>query len=129
MSDFMIGMTVETLTALNLLAVPLDDPQPEFRQYLRKDRLGDMTRKGRGPSTIIWEFTSPSVAQVAQVNEFQSDDPIYIQSWDKDDAAQIYEVLMNVPDPREDGDHERRMKGLRNGFIVEFIVVSAVEGS
>jgi hypothetical protein len=129
MSDFMIGATVETLTALNQLTTPVDDPQPEYRQYRRKDRVGDMTMKGRGPRTIIWQFAAPLVAQVAQMNEFQSDDAIYIQSRDKEDAPKIYEVLMVVPDPREDGDHEPRMHGHRNGFIVEFIVLSEVEGS
>ena len=129
MSDFMIGETVESLTALSGLTVPLDDPQPEFRQYRTKTRLGGLTMKGRGPRTILWEFASPSVEQVAQVNAFQSDEAIYIQSRDKEDEPKIYEVLMNVPDPREDGEHERRMKGLRSGFLVEFIVLSEVEGS
>jgi hypothetical protein len=128
-SIFMIGTSVVALTALDELTIPLPDPQPEFRQYRRKDRVGDMTMKGRGPQTIIWGFPLPTVEQVAQINAFQSDDPIYIQSPNKEDVDTVYEALINVPDPREDGNHRAGFRGYRDGFDVEFIVVSEVGAS
>lgn len=125
-SNFMIGIASNDMDPLDGLTVPLPDPQPEFKQFRRKDRLGDMTMKGRGPVTIIWGFPLPTVEQVAQLNTFQSDDPIFIQSPNKDDVFTVYEVLINVPDPREDGNHRTGFRGYREGFDVEFIVVSVV---
>ena len=125
-SLFKIGATVEVLTSLDALTIPLPDPQPEFRKYVKKDKLADGLMKGRGPTKIIWEFPLLEVAEVGQANAYQSASPIYIQSLDEDDAPQVYEVLMNVPDPRESGDHAPRMRGIRNGLLVEFIVISEV---
>jgi hypothetical protein len=126
---FMIGETVEGLTPLAELDIPLPDPQHEYRQFKRKDRLGDLTMKGRGPATIIWEFPLPEVEQIMQVDTFQSGDPIFIQSPNKDDVDTIFHVLINLPDPRESGDHQPGFRGYRKGFIVEFIVLAEVGGS
>lgn len=125
-SLFKIGETAETLTSLDLLTVPLPDPQPEFRKYVRKDKLADGTMKGRGPTKIIWAFPLLEVAEVGQANEYQSENPIYIQSLDETDTPQIYEVLLNVPDPRDSGDHAPNMRGIRNGHLMEFTVLSEV---
>ena len=128
-SIFMVGDTVETLTALDALTTPLPDPQPQFLKYRIKKRLGNMKMKGFGPSTILWEFPLAAVAEVTQVNALQSTTPIYIQSPNEDDVPAVFEVEINVPDPREDGEHKPGFRGHRFGLVVEFVVLSEVAGS
>lgn len=125
-SDFKIGSTSGGLTSLDELTTPCPDPQPRFDQYRKKDRLGDMSMKGRGPQTILWGFPLLEVEQIAQLDSFQSDVPIYIRSRKRDDTFGTFEVLMNIVDPREDGDHMNGFRGHRGNYPVEFIVLSEV---
>jgi hypothetical protein len=125
-SDFKIGTTSGGITSLDALGTPCPDPQPRFSEFRRKDRLGDMTVKGRGPQIIYWGFPLTAVNEVVQLEAFQSDDPIYIRSPKRNDTFGVFEVLMNWVDPREDGDHMNGFKGYRSGFEIEFIVLSEV---
>lgn len=125
-SIFQIGATEGTLTPLDELATPLPDPQQSFAQYRRKDKLGDMTLKGRGPKTILWAFPLVTVNEIAQIIALQSDDPIYVQSVKQDDTPAVYQVIMTTPDPREDGEHMNGFQGYRGNFSIEFIVLSEV---
>ena len=125
-SEFKIGLTSGGMTSLDELATPLPNPQPEFHQYRKMDRLGNMKLKGRGPRTVMWGFPLIEVEQVSQLGIFNITDPIYIQTRHRDDTVHIYEVEVNWPDPRQDGDHSPSFRGLRSGLIVEFIVLSEV---
>jgi hypothetical protein len=125
-SRFKIGLTALTLTSLDELAVPLPDPQPEFRKYQRKDRLGNAKMKGRGPQKIFWEFPILEIEQQNEIDDFNIADPIYIQSPDKEDVDTVYQVDVNVLDPRESGSHKVSFPGHRTGFAFEFIVLSEV---
>lgn len=125
-SNFKIGTTSGGMTALDELAVLCPDPQPQFAKYRRKDKLGDMSMRGRGPQVIVWGFPLIEVEQLAHLESFQSDDPIYIQSPKRDDTFGVFEVLMNWLDPKEDGDHMNGLRGYRSGLVLEFIILSEV---
>jgi hypothetical protein len=85
-----------------------------------------MTMKGRGPQTIVWIFPLLEVEQIAQLETFQSDYPLYIQSPKRDDSLGVFEVLMVWIDPREDGEHMNGFHGHRGNLSIEFIVISEV---
>jgi hypothetical protein len=125
-SSFKIGLTEGGMTALDALTTPLPDPQWDFQQYRRMDRQGDMALKGRGPRTIIWKFPLLEVEQISQLEDFQSLDPIYIQSLKRDDEIGIFEVQPNWIDPRQDGEHQAGFRGHRMGLTIEFVVISEV---
>ena len=125
-SDFKIGSTSGGVTSLDALTTPLPDPQPQFNKYRTKERLDNLTVKGRGPQTIIWTFPLLAVDQLAQLETFQSSDPIYIRSTKRDDTFGVFEVRMNWNDPREDGDHANGFKGHRFNLSIEFIILSEV---
>ena len=125
-SNFKIGTTAEGMTALDALTVACPDPQPQFNEFRRKDRLGDMSMQGRGPKTIIWGFPLIDVEQIAQLKTFQATVSIYIQSRKGDDTLGVFEVRMNWIEPKEDGDHMGGFYGYRSGLVLEFIVVSEV---
>lgn len=128
-SNFKIGLTAETLTSFDELTTPVDDPQWEFRKFRKMAKLGDLSVRGQGPNTIIWNMGMPTPEQIAQLEEFQSDDPIYIQSPKRDDSLGVFEVISNWLDPRQDGSHKAGFRGYRFGLEIEFIVLSEVEGS
>lgn len=128
-SPFMIGLTAEDMIALDALDTPLPDPQWEFQQFRKMSRLGDMGLKGRGPRTVIWQFPLLEVAQITQLEEFKSEDPIFIQTLKRDDVVAIFEVQPNWPDPRQDGEHSAGLRGHRRGLMLEFVVLTEVEGS
>jgi hypothetical protein len=124
-SDFKIGTTSGGITSLDALTPPCPDPQPQFNEFRVMARLGDLSMKGRGPQTIIWTFPLIEVGEVAELETFQSANPIYIRSRKRDDTFGIFEVVMNWPDNRQDGDHINIL-GYRNGLALEFIVLSEV---
>lgn len=123
-SEYKIGTTSAGITSLDALGTPCPDPQPQFNEYRRKDRLGDMSMKGRGPQTIVWGFPLIDSAQIAQLETFQSDVPIYIRSRKRDDSLKTFQVMMNWLDPKEDGDHMNGFYGYRSGLVLEFIVLA-----
>jgi hypothetical protein len=125
-SVFKIGATSGGITSLDALTTACPDPQQSFNQFRRKDRLGDMTMKGRGPQTILWTFPLLEVAQLTQLETFQSTSPIYIQSPKRDASLGMFEVLMNWIDPREDGDHMNGFRGHRGNLALEFVIISEV---
>lgn len=123
-SSFKIDDTSGGLTALDSLATPLPDPQPEFREYRKMVKLGDGSMLGVGPQVIVWNFPLLEVEQIAQLETFQSSVPIYISSRKRDDTFGDFEVLMNWVDARQDADH--LFQGVRSGLVIEFIVLSEV---
>jgi hypothetical protein len=125
-STFKIGTTAGGITSLDALGTPCPNPQPQFNEFRRKDRLGDMSMKGRGPQTIVWGFPLIDADQIAMLETFQADVPIYIQSRKRDDSLGIFEVTMNWIDPKEDGEHMSGFYGYRSGLVLEFIVLSEV---
>lgn len=125
-SEFKIGTTSGGITSLDSLSTPCPDPQQRFDQYRKKDRLGDLSMKGRGPRTVVWTFPFMEVEQVTQIKTFQSADPIYIRTPKQDDTFAVFEVTANWIDPREDGDHMNGFHGHRGNLTIEFIVISEV---
>lgn len=125
-SDFKIGATSGGITSLDALVTPCPNPQPQFNKYRQMSRLGDLSLKGRGPQTIIWGFPLIEVEQIAMLETFKSNNPIYIQSRKRDDSLGVFEVLMNWLDPKQDGEHQNGFYGYRTGLVLEFIVLSEV---
>jgi hypothetical protein len=125
-SIFQIGTTEPGLTSLDDLTTPLPDPQWEFREYRKMIRLGDGSLFGAGPRTVVWTFPMLEPDQIAQLETFLSDDPIYIQTLKRDDTIATFEVIMNVVDPAQDGKHQPGFRGWRVGHELEFIVLSEV---
>lgn len=123
-SSFQIDDTEGGLTALDALSTPLPDPQPVHNLYRKMVRLGDGSLQGQGPQTVVWTFPLLEPEQIDQLKAFESSDPIYITTRKQDDSFASFEVLMTLPDPRQDGDH--LFQGVRSGFVVEFIILSEV---
>ena len=122
-SSFKIGTTSGGITSLDALGTPLPDPQPAFNEYQEKVKLANGSMRGLGPQTAVWTFPLLDVDELAQLETFLSGD-VYIQTRKRDDTFAVFEVLMNIPDPRQDGDH--LFQGIRSGFVVEFIILSEV---
>jgi hypothetical protein len=125
-SQFKIGLTSGTMISLDELATPVQNPQPEFHEYRKMVRLGTMKLRGLGPQTVIWTFPLIEVEEVTQLEVYRSASPIYIQTRHRDDTIHVYEVDVNWPDPRQDGEHQSTFRGLRGGLILEFIILSEV---
>ncbi len=128
-SDFMIGTTAESLTALDELMTPVPDPQWEFQLYRKMIKLGNKKVFGVGPQTPVWSFPLIEDAQVAELELYNLDVPIYIQTKKRDGTLGIFEVIANWVDPRQDGDHMAGFQGFRSGLVIEFSVISEVGGS
>lgn len=125
-SGFMIGTTAESMTALDLLATPLLDPQWEFREYRRIARLGDGVTRGLGPRTIIWSFPMIETNQIEQLEFYKSNDPIYVRTRKRNQEFGKFQVIQNWNDPRQDGGHLVGFRGYRTQFEIEFIVLLEV---
>jgi hypothetical protein len=125
-SDFKIGTTSGGITSLDALTTPCPDPQWEFHEYKKNVRLGDGSMRGLGPQSAMWNFPMIEDEQIAQLETFKSDDPIFIRSRKRDGTLAVFEVYMNWLDPRQDGDHMPGFQGYRSGLVIEFIVLSEV---
>ena len=125
-SVFKIGTTSGGITSLDGLTVAVPNPQPEYQLFRAVKRLGNMKTKGFGPATVIWSFSILEVGEVTQLYTFLSTSPIYIQTRKQDDSLGIFEVEMNWPAPKQDGDHAPGFYGFRNGLVIEFIILSVV---
>ena len=123
-SEFKIGTTSGGITSLDALTTPLPDPQHDPREYKKMVKLGDSTLRGMGPRTIVWNFPLIEPGQVAQLETFFSTSARYIRSRKRDDSFGIFEVLITMPDPRQDGEH--LFQEVRSGYTLEFIVLSEV---
>lgn len=123
-SEFKIGTTSGGVTALDALTVALPDPQPVFNQYRKMIRMGDGTLRGQGPQTVVWNFPLLEPEQIAQLETFYSTSARYIRTRKRDDSFEIFEVLITVPEARQDGEH--LFQGVRSGYVLEFIVLSEV---
>lgn len=129
MSDFMIGATLVGLTALDELTVPVPDPQQEFSEFVSVERLGDLSTRGFGPSVVTWEFQLASVAEIGQLRDLRSSEPLYIQTPNVDDEFTVYLAQMNWTEPKQDGAHKPGFKGWRFQLRIEFVILEAVEAS
>lgn len=125
-SDFKIGATEAGITSLDALTTPVSNPQPVYKKYRVKKRLGNLKTRGMGLPTVYWSFPMATVEEIAQLKTFLSDAPIFIRSRNEDDAFAVFEVEMNILDPREDGDHVPYFQGYRRGLEIEFIVLDEV---
>lgn len=125
-SDFKIGTTSGSMTALDELTTPVLNPQWEQPKYRVKRKLGDGTLRGMGPQRVVWLFPLIETEMIEQLLTFDTGEPIYVRSRKNNQSFGVFEVLFNLPDPREDGDHAPLMRGQRNNFLLEFIVLSEV---
>lgn len=125
-SNFKIGATIESLIPLDELSTQCPDPQWEFHEYKKNVRLGDGSMRGLGPQSAIWNFPVIEDNQIAELEDFKSADPIYIQTKKRDGSLGVFLVLMNWLDPRQDGDHMPGFQGYRSGLTIEFIILSEV---
>jgi hypothetical protein len=125
-SNFKIGTTAGGITSLDALGTPCPDPQWEFQQYRKMDKLADGSMRGRGPNTIVWSFPMLEDDQIAVLAGFISTSSVFIQSKKRDGTTAIYETTMNWTDPRQDGDHMQGFVGYRSGLTIEFLVWAVV---
>jgi hypothetical protein len=125
-SDFKIGTTSGGITSLDALGTPCPDPQWEFQQFRKMDKLADGSMRGRGPNTVVWSFPMLEAAQVAMLETFISTSTIFIQSKKRDGSLGVFEVTMNWTDPRQDGDHMQGFVGWRGALAIEFLAWSEV---
>lgn len=123
-SNFRIDETEVGLTALDALATPLPDPQPQYQAYLKMVKLANGAMRGQGFPRIIWTFPLIEPDQIAELEAFFTGVPIYISSRKRDDSFGDFQVIPTVPDPRQDGDH--LFQGVRSAYTVEFIVLGEV---
>lgn len=126
MSEYKIGTTSGSITALDLLATPVEDPFGDLAQYRKTVPLGDLTARGMGPRTITWSFPFLTIEEVDQLRSFISSSSIYIRSRKRNDVFAVFEVLMRWNDPREDGERKAMFVGHRFLLTLEFIVLSEV---
>src|SRR5689334_15472669 len=126
MSDYKIGDDM-SMTALDALTTPVPDPQPEFSEYQLMRQLGDMSMRGYGPPSILWRLPMRTVEEVAQLEQFKSVSPLRIQSRNRFDEPTIYEVLMNWPDTRQDGNHMPSFQGYRKDLEIVFYILETIE--
>ena len=128
-SLFMIGSTAETLTSLDELATPLPDPQWAFNEYKEMVKLGSLGVRGLGPQNVLWSFPMLETAQIAQLETFNTGEPLYIQTLKRDDTEAVFQVRMNWVEPSQDGEHKAGFQGWRMGLDIEMIILSEVGGS
>lgn len=125
-SGFKIGTTSGGVTSLDALTTPLPDPQQDNPKYRVLKKLGNGKMKGFGAERVIWAFPILEVEQITQLLTFDVDANIYVRSRKRDDTWGLFEVVMNVIDPRYDGEHMPGFQGHRRGLTVEFTVISEV---
>lgn len=122
-SGFKIGTTSGGVTSLDLLTTAVVEPQPEYLKYRNIRKLGNAKFRGYGLPAVVWTFPMLEVAQVTQLLSFESDEPIYIRSLKADDTWGLFQVLMNIIDPRYDGEHMAGFRGYRSKLVIEFTVL------
>jgi len=111
------------VTSLDLLTTAVVEPQHEYLKYRSIRKLGNGKSRGYGLPTVVWTFPMLEVEQVTQLLSFDSDDPIYIRSRKADDTWGLFQVLMNIIDPRYDGEHMPGFRGYRRALVIEFTVL------
>jgi hypothetical protein len=67
-----------------------------------------------------------TVETLTSLDDYDVAAPIYIQSPNKEDVDTVYQVDVNILDPRESGSHKASFPEHRTGFAFEFTVLSEV---
>lgn len=126
MADFEIGETLETMTNLEELVVPLVPPKSQFIPYARVVNLGDGGKRGVGFPIAIWEFSLIGLEERNQLKEFcpGASADVYIRTKKNDDTYGDYSAKMIWPEGIED-----RWFGEKKNFTIVFRNLVLIEGS
>ncbi len=112
-SGALIAMKLVNVETLNVIP-----PKGYWKQYTRREKLGDAAVKGFGTPMVKWEwgYLTRDQRNALRIYCPEASAPIYIQTptRDDDDAYAIYQANMVWPED-EENDTTRRM-----GFILEF---------
>jgi len=125
-SDYQIGSSVETLTPVDELTVPLEIPFGDYQMYSSQAQLASHKMRRFGPPIITWTMSMSDVEQIEQLDEFNLDAPVYIRSRKKNDTFGIFQVLFNWSDEREDGVRKPLFLGTRFEAVIQFTVLGEV---
>lgn len=126
MAEFEIGATLETLTNVQELAVPLVPPKSQFMPYARTVNLGSGGKRGVGFPVAIWEFALITIEERNQLKTFcvGASEAVYIHTKRNDDTYANYSATMIWPEGIED-----RWYGEKRNFTIVFRNLVEIEGS
>jgi len=130
-SEFMIGTTLEGMTALDELTTPVDNPQWEYAPYSKLVTLADGTARGLGTPKIVWQFPMLEVDQIDALRTLcpGASAEIYFRSKIYDDTFVTFAGTMIWP-VSKDGAHKASFHGHRADLTIEFRnLVEQEEGS
>lgn len=131
MQSFEIGTTLEGMTNVEALAMPLPAPKSSYQDYSTLVSLGSGGSIGQGFPTATWTFGTLTSAERDQLKQFcvGASAAVYIKTklnnldTEVDEYA-VFSAIMNWPFP-EPG----RYYSMRNGYVIEFTFLELVEGS
>lgn len=123
---YRIGETLETLTALDELEVPLKEPNFEFQDYADEIVLGTTGTRGVGFPVARWGFAlMDSVEQRNQLQEFcpGKSAAVYITTQKNDGSFADFSALMHWP------LKERKENNWDMDIVIEFTGLVEITGS
>jgi hypothetical protein len=113
MSEFEIGTSEGTLTAIDLLTNPLPDPKSNYFPYSRKVNTGAAKEVGVGAPFATWTFPVMDVDQYNQLRTFEGD--VVIRTKLDDDSFAMFEAYASFP-----LDPQNRWYSQRQNYTVTF---------
>ena len=126
MPEFMIGMTLETMTNLEEMTIPMVPPKSNYMPYARVVNLGSGGKRGVGSAMAIWEFSLITLEERNQLKEFcaGASAEVYIHTKLNDDTYGDFSAVMIWPEGIED-----RWFGEKKNFTISFRNLLLIEGS
>lgn len=113
MSEFEIGTSEATLTAIDALTTPLPEPKSNYFPYTRKVGKGNAEDQGVGAPFATWTFPILELTQYSQLRVFV--DNIFIRTKLDDDTYAIFSAYASFP-----LEPQNRWYGQRQNYTVTF---------
>jgi hypothetical protein len=126
MAEFMIGTTLEGMTNLEALMVPLVPPKSNYLPYARTVNLGSGGKRGVGSPMAFWDFSLMTLEERNQLKEFcpGAAADVYIRTKLNDDTYADFSAKMLWLDNIED-----RWFGEKKNMTIQFRNLILIEGS
>jgi hypothetical protein len=117
MANFAIDETLEGLTNIESLAVPLPEPKSTYQPYSRLVIKGNGAAQGVGAPVASWTFALLSITEYNQLRTFcpGASAEIYIHTKKDDDTFADFSCTMIVPNDPQD-----RWYAVRKNYTVTF---------
>jgi len=121
---FGIGTSAGSITDLQSLTVPLDDPKSVYLPTAVTKKTGANTKRGFGLPVAYWTFPLMSLEERNQLKTFcaGASATVFITTKLDDDTYDDFQCTMNWPDDDTSG----RWYGERKEIIIEFVNLVAV---